>query len=354
MDELHGEQVAFVTGERSFEMCGLEFCGNASRAFALMIADGREKQVFDINVSGTDAPVRVTVVPEIDYAAAEMPLPSAVETVSDPGYPELDGSVTVACGGITHLVTFGEPDDGLFEKAKEYISEKYDPPALGVMFCRRNGNIIEMTPVVYVKAVGSLYREGSCGSGTTAVAAALSHMKAGGKYVYTVRQPAGTIIATSEVKDGKIRRITIEGEVSLEEERTVEIEYEEGFPSLDEFREIVADLLDELPEEFFNELSGGVVVEPGVMRPDYARGDDISTLGQYVSSGIGKQVKIYYGSFRDAFPGIGREQLRDRVRETVRHEFRHHLEGLAGMHGKDSLEAADRIQMEKYIGRKGR
>lgn len=354
MDELHGEQVAFVTGERSFEMCGLEFCGNASRAFALMIAGGQEKQVFDINVSGTDNPVRVTVVPEIDYAAAEMPLPSAVETVSDPGYPELEGAVTVACGGITHLVTFGEPDDGLFERAKEYISEKYDPPALGVMFCRRSGNIIEMTPVVYVKAVGSLYREGSCGSGTTAAAAALSHKKAEGKYVYTVKQPAGTIVATVEKKEGEILRITIEGEVSLEDERTVEIEYEEGFPSLDEFREIVADLLDELPEEFFNELSGGVVVEPGIMRPDYARGDDISTLGQYVSSGIGKQVKIYYGSFREAFPGIGREQLRERVRETVRHEFRHHLEGLAGMHGKDSLEAADRTEMEKYIGGKER
>lgn len=360
MDELGGEQVAFVTGPRSFEMSGLEFCGNASRAFALMAADGTEKQVIDIDVSGTDRPVRVTVVPEISYAAAEMPLPREVVPADDRDWPELRGATAVVCDGITHLVIPGEEDTALFERAKRYMTEKYDPAALGVMFCRVSRREIEMTPVVYVRAVESLYREGSCGSGTMAVAAALTQGKADGKYVYTVKQPAGTITVTASAKGGEVTGIVIEGGVSLGDERIVTLEYDddneddETFPSIDEFRDIVSELLDELPEEFFKELSGGVVVEPGMMRPDYARGDDISTLGQYVRSGLGRQIKIFYGSFREAFPRIDREHLKGRVRDTVRHEFRHHLEGLAGMHGRDSLEAEDRAEMERYLKVKDR
>ncbi|MEE1170438.1 MAG: hypothetical protein UHP11_07025, partial [Anaerovoracaceae bacterium] len=35
-DEIAGEQVAFVVDEDTMCMCGHEFCGNASRSFALM------------------------------------------------------------------------------------------------------------------------------------------------------------------------------------------------------------------------------------------------------------------------------------------------------------------------------
>ena len=45
--------------------------------------------------------------------------------------------------------------------------------------------------------------------------------------------------------------------------------------SIEEYRAIVSELLDELPEEFFRELSGGVVVSEEPAVPDYARGDDL-------------------------------------------------------------------------------
>ena len=51
--------------------------------------------------------------------------------------------------------------------------------------------------------------------------------------------------------------------------------------SLDEYRTIVSELLDELPEEFFQKLSGGVVVSEAMVIPDYARGNDLYTMGHY-------------------------------------------------------------------------
>ena len=38
MEALGGEQVAFVTGKNSMDMCGLEFCGNASLSLAAWLA----------------------------------------------------------------------------------------------------------------------------------------------------------------------------------------------------------------------------------------------------------------------------------------------------------------------------
>ena len=47
----------------------------------------------------------------------------------------------------------------------------------------------------------------------------------------------------------------------------------------EEYRRIISELLDELPEEFFRELSGGVIVSEARSMPDYAQGDDLYTMG---------------------------------------------------------------------------
>ena len=46
---------------------------------------------------------------------------------------------------------------------------------------------------------------------------------------------------------------------------------------------------------------------------------------------------------------MSEEQLKDRLRGVVRHEFRHHLENLAGMYGADSLEHEDREEIKDLI-----
>ena len=58
---------------------------------------------------------------------------------------------------------------------------------------------------------------------------------------------------------------------------------------------------------------------------------------------------IYYGSFAAVYGYEGPEELRERVRKTILHEFRHHLESLAGERG---LEVEDAIRLADYRKRR--
>ena len=62
--------------------------------------------------------------------------------------------------------------------------------------------IFPITPVVYVKDVDTTYFEGSCGSGTTACAAAFGLEKGEGIHHFVFPQPAGTIEATAVIAGG--------------------------------------------------------------------------------------------------------------------------------------------------------
>ena len=89
MAHLGAEQVAFVHDGR-MDMMGGEFCGNASRSFALWQAlhteDGRSLRPFSgetiqtVQVSGAPQALTVTLRGASDglYAAIEMPLPRRV------------------------------------------------------------------------------------------------------------------------------------------------------------------------------------------------------------------------------------------------------------------------------------
>ena len=121
--------------------------------------------------------------------------------------------------------------------------------------------------------------------------------------------------------------------------------------SEEEYSRIVSELLDELPAEFFRELSGGVIVSEAVKIPSCARGDDLFTLGEYqISSGI-RQVVMYRGSFDRVYPDIGAAQAKELLRGILRHEFRHHMESLGGIHNSSSLEAEDEREKQAYLAR---
>lgn len=121
------------------------------------------------------------------------------------------------------------------------------------------------------------------------------------------------------------------------------------FVTIDEFEELVSEVLDELPEEFFDGLSGGVIVEEEARLSEHAKDDDLYSLGTYTSDKRGGQITIFYGSFAKVRGWMQGDELKQAVRETVRHEFRHHLEFRSGMHGVDSLEEEDNNEMRKYL-----
>ena len=121
--------------------------------------------------------------------------------------------------------------------------------------------------------------------------------------------------------------------------------------SIEEYRSIISELMDELPKEFFRELSGGVIVSENLVIPDYARRNDIYTMGQYqCGSGI-RQIVMFKGSFDRLYPEAGAAEAKDILRGILRHEFRHHLEFLGGIHNSSSLEAEDRRRKQEYLSR---
>ena len=123
--------------------------------------------------------------------------------------------------------------------------------------------------------------------------------------------------------------------------------------SIREYKSIIEELLDELPEAFFRELSGGVIVSDALVFPDYAREDDLYTLGEYqIYSGI-RQIVLFKGSFDRAYPQADPDEARDLLRGILRHEFRHHMEYLSGIHNSESLEAEDERRKWEYLSQHG-
>ena len=115
------------------------------------------------------------------------------------------------------------------------------------------------------------------------------------------------------------------------------------------FREMVSEEMDLLPPYVFDELSGGVLVEERKRLSPDSVADDLFILGYYTWSGLGKQITLYYGSFTAVLGRGDEETYRAQIRETLRHEFRHHMETRAGEFGKGSLLEEDRMRRARYL-----
>ena len=78
--------------------------------------------------------------------------------------------------------------------------------------------------------------------------------------------------------------------------------------TIDEFEEAMDQIAEELPEEFYRELNGGILILPEKRKSPYAKADDLWVLGMYVhSSSMGRLIEIYYGSFCEVMKaGAGR------------------------------------------------
>lgn len=214
LPEMGIEQIGFRClpekgGDGRLEMAGGEFCGNAARAFGMLIA--REKGGADrvrIEISGCDRPVAVDVDLTAGTARSEMPLPREVRPAAVDGY----SGVLVHLGGIAHLVVEGMPPSlDFFLRAEPVFQTIPGLEAYGVIFLEGE----KLTPLVKVPAARTLVWEGSCGSGSLAAAVAQSRNVLEGRFVRDYRQPAGTVRAGVMRTAGRIEGAYIEGPVSL-------------------------------------------------------------------------------------------------------------------------------------------
>ena len=228
--ELKGEQVGFIKsiGQKNvLEMAGMEFCGNAGRAFALYCAKAQnimEPTDIVIRETGTDKVLHVNVNPQTNYTNIKMPDPVRIEPWTIPDLHLDKEPILVDLGGIIHIVLRDvEPSEEIFAIVKKAIYAKKYPAALGTIFF--DTKTYAMVPIVYAQAVNTTYWEGSCGSGSQATALALSWLNraANGSFGFKLKQPAGTIIARVEKNGGKILASYIEGHVELSKPQEIEI-----------------------------------------------------------------------------------------------------------------------------------
>ena len=226
IEELKCEQVGFVYptqegGDGRMEMMGGEFCGNATRAFGLLVAKrmGGAEHVR-IETSGCDHIVTVDTDLAAGTSRAEMPTPVSVTDVSVDGV----SGVLVHLGGIAHLVVDGvEPSEEFFARAEEQVLNALNPiDAYGVMFMDNEKGT--MTPLVKVVEPNTLIWEGSCGSGSLSAAVAESRGAADGEFAKDIVQPAGIVRAGVLRENGKITAAFIGGPVGLGEPFEIEID----------------------------------------------------------------------------------------------------------------------------------
>ncbi|MDF3000614.1 MAG: hypothetical protein K0Q48_733 [Bacillota bacterium] len=116
--------------------------------------------------------------------------------------------------------------------------------------------------------------------------------------------------------------------------------------TIEEMEQILEELAGELPEEFYKELNGGILLLPEKKISPEAKKNDLYTMGQYrCSPSMGRYIVIYYGSFEALYGNLSSENLKIKLREVLRHEFTHHLEDLAG---ERDLEKEDEAELERY------
>lgn len=107
--------------------------------------------------------------------------------------------------------------------------------------------------------------------------------------------------------------------------------------SYDEFRQLVEEMVEEIPAEFLRGLQGVHALEQERPEEEY---EDVWRLGEYLDpgaedflgagEGLGRHIALYYGSFVRIAEGDPEFDWEEELWETLTHELRHHVESLAG------------------------
>jgi len=117
--------------------------------------------------------------------------------------------------------------------------------------------------------------------------------------------------------------------------------------TIDETEVILNEIAEEIPVEFYKHLNGGIVLREEIKLHPQNVGDDLFIMGEYITHPhLGKFIAIYYGSFIKIHGSASPDHYREELRKVLKHEFRHHLEGLAGF---ADLEVEDRSEIEAYL-----
>jgi len=102
--------------------------------------------------------------------------------------------------------------------------------------------------------------------------------------------------------------------------------------SFDKVGEMLDELAEQFPKEFYDRLNGGICLLPQ-KRLNREAGPGLYIMGEYCHDAMGRYINLYYGSFAAVCGGLTDEELKEELCRTLAHEFTHHIESLAGERG---------------------
>ena len=191
-ERLGAEQAGFLVSSQShFEMAGGEFCGNASRAAAVLFSELRGTGDVEFTVSGFKGLVSATVDKRSDneyYARCRFPgMPVGVYPVE--GHEQTINIVDL--GDIVHVVVESRfpARAEVYRRTHRHLTEELglrERDAVGVVWVESKSDFVVIHPVVWVRSIDTFFYESSCGSGTIAACAVTG--------VSDIIQPTGKII----------------------------------------------------------------------------------------------------------------------------------------------------------------
>lgn len=248
------EQVGFISpayegAPLRMDMMGGEFCANATRAYGLYSAgfyDTDGLVDIEVYVSGHQGTTDVIADVKNQKAYVALDAPIGRENLTIAG----KDCTLIKLHGISHLVVEGEEDRDFVDKALEVLKKDYKDEAYGVLFF--NKEMLEMIPYVYVEGSDTLFREGSCGSGTVAVVNYLESDidKLDEDYKIAIKNPAGELeVFVYEFEDGK--KFCVGGKVELSEveKKSIEIPQDVALAVIAEHDKIVEEHKKKMSEE---------------------------------------------------------------------------------------------------------
>lgn len=248
------EQVGFISpayegAPLRMDMMGGEFCANATRAYGLYSAgfyDTDGLVDIEVYVSGHKGTTDVIADVKNQKAYVALDAPIGRENLTIAG----KDCTLIKLHGISHLVVEAEEDREFVDKALEVLKKDYKDDAYGVLFF--NKEKLEMIPYVYVEGSETLFREGSCGSGTVAVVNYLESDidKLDEDYKIAIKNPAGELeVFVYEFEDGK--KFCVGGKVELSEveKKSIEIPQDVALAVIAEHDKIVEEHKKKMAEE---------------------------------------------------------------------------------------------------------
>jgi D-alanyl-D-alanine dipeptidase len=160
--------------EKRLEMAGGEFCGNASAAAAVLLAEHSNESTVRYEVSGFKGYVVAEVKPFDCYKYRVRTTFRGMDYIIKNVEYESKELTMVDMGGIVHVLI----EDNFPEREYQLIQRKLvnelhlsNRDAVGVIWYMRQAGKVNINPVVWVRKIDTLYYESACGSG--AIAAAL-------------------------------------------------------------------------------------------------------------------------------------------------------------------------------------